>query len=245
MEYVNKNSHIAAVKNNDGQLQRLAAGQVVSADGAFADALEQCPGVEKASNADKKAWESRNDTTALASAEPTPQGSAQRAIAEARAAVAHAAAALNQIVIGDDQAPFGPPSGVVTTVQAVPDKEHFGPLSADHVGPVPNADTAEGKIGGMEQATGAEVHNSQVEATREVASVAKELAALHGGDDEPADGEGDEYDDLTGDELDAELKARGLTTTGKVAEKRERLRDDDAENAESDEDDGDSDDSSE
>lgn len=236
MEYVNKNTHIAVVKNNDGKLQRLAPGEVVNADGAFADALAQCPGVQSASSADKQAWQSRNDTSAAANSDPTPASATQDALAEARRHIAAATAALNQIVIGDDQAPYGPPSGVVTTVQAVNDPEHFGPLSADHVGRVDGAGTAEGQIAGIAQATGAEVHNSQVEVSKQTADLAEQLASLHGGS-EPPTGDGDEYEDLNGDELRAELQGRDLPTSGRVDELRERLRQDDAEKAESDEDD--------
>jgi hypothetical protein len=237
VEYVNKNPHFAAVENNDGKLQRIQPGEVVEADGGFADRLSRCPGVESASSADKKAWDGRNDTAAVASAGPTPQSAVQDALAEARGHIAAATAALNQIVIGDDQAPYGPPSGVVTTVQAVKDPEHFGPLSAAHVGPVPDADTAAGKIGGLEQATGAEVHNSQVEAHNLVGDVASELAALQGGGEPQSDSDGDEYEDLKGDELDAELESRGLPKSGTVAEKRDRLREDDSANADDSDDD--------
>jgi hypothetical protein len=223
VEYVNKNTHDAFVQNNDGTLQRIVPGEVLNVDGAFADRLGSTPGVESASSADKKAWESRNDSPAAANVEPTPGSKLNDAIVQARAAASALLAATNQIVVGDDQAPFGPPSGTVTTVQAVKDPEHFGPLSAPHVGAVPDAGTAEGQIGGLAQASGAEVHNSQVEAHETVEPLAKALASLHAGG-EPVDGDGDELADLTGDEIDAELQARDLPKTGKVEERRERLR---------------------
>lgn len=221
MDYVNKNSHIAVVKNNDGTLQRLQAGEVVSADGAFADRLAATPGVQSATSADKSAWDSRNDTSAAENTSPTPSSEVNAAVLEARVAAQRLLAATNQLVIGDDQAPYGPPSGVVTTVDAVKDPEHFGPLSAAHVGSV-EGDTAAGKLGGVELPTSAEVLNSQVEAHAAVDAVASQLAELHGG--EPSDGEGDELSDLNGSEIDAELQARDLPKTGNVEERRTRLR---------------------
>lgn len=239
MEYVNKNTHAAHVKGNDGQLVRLAPGQVVNADGAFADNLSTTPGVAEASSADKKAWEGTAAATETEAA-PTPSSLVNDAIVEARAAATKLLAATNQLVIGDDQAPYGPPSGVVTTAQAVKDKEHFAHLSAGHVGEV-DGGTAEGKIGGSEVPTSAEVHNSQVERTAAVDDLAKALAGLHGGSDEPADGEGDTYDELSGEELRGELKARDLPTSGKVEELRDRLREADAEEADGEDADGDGD----
>lgn len=237
MDYVNKNTHDAFVSNNDGKLQRIQPGEVVSSDGAFADRLGVTPGVQTASSADKKAWEQKSSGAEPEGASsPTPSSLLNEAIVEARTAAQKLIAATNQLVVGDDQAPYGPPSGTVTTVEAVNDPEHFGHLSAAHVGKVKSAETAEGKIGGLAQPTGPEVHNSQVEAHERIADVASQLAGLHGGS-EPDDGEGDDYDDLKGTELDAELEARDLPKTGTVDEKRERLREDDADDADGDADD--------
>lgn len=234
MELVNKNPHDAYVKNNDGTLQRVLPGQVVNADGGFADRLQETPGFDSASQSDKKAWAESNSTADAENVEQTPSGKINKALGDLRTAAQAFLAATNQVVIGDDQAPYGPPSGTVTTVQAVNDPAHFGTHSAAHVGPVGEGDTAADLIGGVEQATGAHVHNSQVEAADAANSVAEQLAGLHGGSD-PKSGDGDEYEDLHGDELDAELESRGLPKSGKVEEKRERLREDDAARADADE----------
>lgn len=51
-------------------------------------------------------------------------------------------------------------------------------------------------------------------------------------DEAPAESnDGDKYDDMKGDELKAELEKRGLAKSGSVDELRDRLRDNDKENA--------------
>ena len=60
------------------------------------------------------------------------------------------------------------------------------------------------------------------------------FSAVEDDDDDDEDSEGDEYSSMTNAALRKALKSRGLPSTGKGAEMRSRLRDDDAAQAEQD-----------
>jgi len=127
---VNKNAHPIRVTDSDGVQHRLVAGQVVDLDGAAADAVSGTVGVESASAEDKSAWEARLSQGRFDDADGD---GFDNIVADARRAVAEATvvAPLNT-VIGDSAAPHGPPTGTITTKQAVVrdgdkhDKKAFG-----------------------------------------------------------------------------------------------------------------------
>lgn len=177
---INTNDHPAYVRDASGTSVPIAAGAVLSADGEFLDALLATPGIEKASAKDVKASE---DAAAPApSGGKTPDSVINDVLIAARAAATALIAATNQIVIGDDLAPHGPPSGTVTTKQALAksDPEHFAENEAIVIGKTDHgSDTpADALVAGATPASSADVHNAQVEAQENVGDVAARLAAL-------------------------------------------------------------------
>jgi uncharacterized protein YifE (UPF0438 family) len=113
---VNRNAHGVRAGG-----QRLRAGQVKDVSGDAADALSSINGVETANSDDEKAWESYlNVKRGNPSGTDSGKASLDAQVAEVRRAgrLAGVALPLNQVV-GDDDAPLGPPSGTITTKQAV------------------------------------------------------------------------------------------------------------------------------
>lgn len=165
--------------------------------------------------------------------------------AKARAQINHAAVSGPlQIVVGDDLAPHGPPSGELSTRAAehAKDPVHFGPNEAVAKVPAPvGAGVSDGNANSP-----AEIHNAQAEATQASAEVAAEL--VRGEQPDPSDlafgldgdGDGDGEDpaadpsdddgepaevveivpatslseENSGDDLRAQASARGLATGG-------------------------------
>jgi hypothetical protein len=125
---VNTNSHPVRATDADGRRVRLVPGQVMQVDGELADLLTAYSGVETASSEQSEAWEAEaarrngavNETDA-------GKQSLDRAVTELRSAARMVGVAVPlNTVIGDDDAPLGPPSGTITTKQAVArqDEEH-------------------------------------------------------------------------------------------------------------------------
>lgn len=115
---VNRNPHPIRPKGPDGNLVRIVSGQVVDADGDYADALSQTSGVESASSDEVKAWDAKLDAARTGGAMPGDGSrlSSKLAISPALLAARMAATvAPLQRVVGDDAAPQGPPSGTITT----------------------------------------------------------------------------------------------------------------------------------
>ena len=111
-KFVNTNDHPVRVGKSDS-LRRIIPGQVVEADGEFADQLKGTSGVESANQTHEKAWADRN---AGPSDQPGPDELAGVNVGPALAAIGKLAVSDPlQVVIGDDSAPHGPPTGTVTT----------------------------------------------------------------------------------------------------------------------------------
>jgi len=116
-DLVNTLDHPVRVTDENGQTVRVVPGQVITADGATADRLTAIEGVETATDEHRDAYAaSRAPVSDVASAKL----GAEQHVSDLRAAsrMASTAVPLNQ-VIGDDDAPLGPPSGTITTKQAV------------------------------------------------------------------------------------------------------------------------------
>lgn len=170
--FVNTNSHRIRVRESENPgvpLRKVAAGEVVEADGLLADQLEATPGVETASDADRERWE---DVVASSSGPVSGEGAVRAAekalIGPARIAARAAAVVpgLNRVV-GDDQARLAPPTGTITTKQAIAtkDAEHRKAFADNEALPgeeVDDAETASATAPGVGP-TGAEVHNAQVQ----------------------------------------------------------------------------------
>ena len=115
---VNRNDHAVRARDENGRSHRLRPGQVVDADGAQADALKGVSGVESASSSDEDAY---NETLAQGSSDEVGEGqTAMELYAKARLDGKILTVVLPlQEVIGDNAAPFGPPTGTITTKQAI------------------------------------------------------------------------------------------------------------------------------
>lgn len=119
---VNRNGHGVRTVDENGVEHRLRAGQVKDLSGAAADALKGVSGVDSAKKEDEEAWDAYS-ANASGRADTEGQGTlvtVQGHLAEARIAgrLATVVIPLNEVV-GDNDAPYGPPSGTITTKQAV------------------------------------------------------------------------------------------------------------------------------
>jgi hypothetical protein len=253
-ELVNNLEHPVRVRDDDGETVRVVPGQIVSVDGRAADELSAIEGLDTPTDEDRDAWEARNQLT---SAVDSGKESLQNAYAalRVRGKASLTAVPLNQIV-GDNDAPIGPPSGTITTKQAV---ARLGPAEkrafADHER-LPEEASNEG-LSDVERAQAEakalveDIHNEVLEeaqaagnesATLEPTSegaLATEGQVVTGeGDSEPPPEESPNPSPssvettapstLRGQALDDALTERGLSTSGTVAEKQQRLSDFDA-----------------
>lgn len=232
MEFVNGNDHPVRVNRpRSGQpdeLVRLIPGQVVQADGAFADNLQATPGVRSAGDDDAERWE---QISADRAGVPTAGYPHSRTGIEAALDVGISLrraliAAPLQRVVGDDQAPLGPGSGTVTTKLDVVaaggevERQAFAPGEAIGVGPVEGAGEVDPRLGGVAP-TGAEAHNTQLAAQQEANEIAREVV-IPGSDGEPFDGDEEDaeesveppYEPHNADVLLAEAQRRELQIEG-------------------------------
>lgn len=177
-KFVNTNAHPVRVSDGNGGLRRVVPGEVVDASGDLADALKSTPGVESAKQGDERSWES---TQAAAAGNPSADNALEEiegVPAAARRAAGLGLAAANQRVIGDDLAPLGPPTGTITTKQALAtqDGAHRAAFADHEALPGEEVDgaAADPISQGATPATAAEVHNAQVAANTAVGEIASE-----------------------------------------------------------------------
>lgn len=119
--------------------QRLSPGQVVEVSGELADELKSIDGVETARKGDEKNYAEHLARLDGATGGVSIDAERSRFIESLNAEKAQATViAPLQKVIGDDAAPLGPPTGTVTTTQAVSRETEgpselapFGHLAAD------------------------------------------------------------------------------------------------------------------
>lgn len=181
--FVNKNDHPARVPHpSGGPLRRIVPGQVVEAEGEYADTLGSLSGFETASGDDKLRWERRQESQRVAGAMPGDGSriASKLAIGPVRQQIRmQTIVAPLQRVVGDDAAPYAPDSGTITTKaqQAQVSPEHAQAMAAGEV----NAVLGE-RVEGVPAATNADIvvtgdvtqdqiHNAQVE-NRELAEQA-------------------------------------------------------------------------
>jgi hypothetical protein len=116
-KFVNKNAH--PVRVSDGKrLRRLVPGQVVTAEGEFADNLQSTSGVDTAGSNHEKEWDAKRSRTTSSEAGPE----ALQMVDPGPAITALGKVAVSdplQVVVGDDAAPRGPGTGTITTRDAV------------------------------------------------------------------------------------------------------------------------------
>lgn len=145
---------------------RIPPGGVADVDGDAAKVLGSYAGVEKAS---KEEYDAAHAPDATGGGSPS-RDAEQRMKAHRVAHRVEATAAPLQVVVGDDDAPYGPPSGVVTTKQTeakkgAEEKRRF----ADHE----HAEVPKGA---------SKVEQKQAKATAAVEEVASKLAAEQSSD---------------------------------------------------------------
>lgn len=168
---VNRNAHGVRTTDSDGKRYRLRPGQVIEVDGAGADALNGVNGVDSANGDDEKAWDERRG---VSTGNPSDGGGLSAAVEGANtsrraAARREAIAAPLNVVVGDDEAPKGPPTGTITTKQAAAREDADSPGGrggfAQHEAPVEDADNP--NVG--------DVHRQQAEARAELEAATEDL----------------------------------------------------------------------
>lgn len=224
---VNTNPTPARVDNGKGVLQRILPGQVVSAEGAYADNLTATNGFETASSQDVERWDAELERRRMKAAMPGDGSrlSQKLAIGPARQALRmQTTVAPLQRVIGDDAAPQGPPSGTITTRGEAATSGEPGDLRAFAQGeeliaqgikvPAPGASEQDVLAG---RATGADIHNAQVDNMQAAEAAAKQHLATATGEAISGD-----YDGETMHALEQEVERRRsegrdieVTPTGK------------------------------
>lgn len=110
--YKNENDQALRVDDGTGRLARVPSGSIVSVDGDLEKNLKGLDGVSKSSKED---YDAQQDVI-----NPESKDIARHeAVSAARTDIAlnTVAVPLNEVV-GDDDAPYGPPSGTITTKQA-------------------------------------------------------------------------------------------------------------------------------
>lgn len=187
MDFVNDNAHAIRVgKPQQGagdKLVRILPGEVVAASGEYADRLKVTTGVRTAEDGDRDRWEQLRAERATTT---TDSPAHSRVLVDAGLEVAVSlrralVAAPLQRVIGDDTAPYGPPSGTISTkldVVAAADSERereaFAAGEAILAGPVEGAGLPDPAMPAATSPSSGEVHNAQLEAQRDVNEVARE-----------------------------------------------------------------------
>jgi hypothetical protein len=117
-EYTNTNDHAVRVRDDEGNLRRLAPGAVIAAEGDFEKRVKSVDGLESATDEHRDAY--RAQLADVSNEDPTPDQAVSEAVSGARAAVTRAQVVEPlQRIVGDDDAPFGPPTGTITTKSAI------------------------------------------------------------------------------------------------------------------------------
>lgn len=233
--YVNDKKHPVRVKDETGALQRVLPGQVVDADGKYADNLAAA-GLASASDDDARSWENERARRAgdVTDGQATRLAS-KLLLSPIRLAARMAVAAPLRRVVGDDAAPFGPPSGTITTKAEAASKnererEAFADFEALPGEKIASAGTPNPNLPIGQDVSADEIHNAQVRNAEIAESLAVDLieeadnldVARHyapgepsGSDDAPAESDDempdalpDNYDDLNAE--DAEAVVAGL-----------------------------------
>jgi hypothetical protein len=172
---VNRNAH--GVRSGG---YRLGAGEVRDVSGEQADALSSINGVETASDEESREYKGRGSGGKEAGT-PGRLRSMQEHYAQVRLAGKTLTVVIPlQEVIGDDAAPYGPPSGTITTKQALAEdpeqRKHF----ADHeriAGEEENENLSEVERGQASARAQLEELQSEVEQNKEETQQDREAGA--------------------------------------------------------------------
>lgn len=224
-KFVNTLDHAIRASDGKGNLPRVQPGQVVEATGEYADALAACPGVETASGDHESHWQSILESRQMAGA---MAGDGSRIAAKAAIGPQRLAVRMDTIVaplqrvVGDDAAPYGPPSGTITTrgvagtSGSLADREAF--LQNDVAGDegekvdAPGASELDILAG---RATQSDIHNAQVEnAALAEESAQRFVGGSPLGNSDPISGDYDNRKKHSALALQAEADRRGLAIAG-------------------------------
>jgi hypothetical protein len=112
-DFVNTNPHSVVVRDSEGERRRYPPGKF-EAD----DSVEGTPGVVSADSQEGQDWEQLHGGDDEEAQGGSLTDTTAALLGEARSAARRFLSATNQVVVGDDEAPFGPDTGTVTTKQA-------------------------------------------------------------------------------------------------------------------------------
>lgn len=221
--FLNENTHAVYVDGDNGDV-KLAAGQAKDVSGKAADQLKGMRNVRTLTGDEAKAALER---PAGGSTDGDLSGELGNVVAGAVGELSQlATAAPLRVVVGDDQAPYGPPSGTVSTkgIEAAKDEAHRRQFADGE---------AIAKVGEQEQpphgiVTHDVVHNAQVDAAESAEDLARMIAQGIGSGlpDEVEDDGGDDVDNLSGEALDAAVSEADIAGRSSMSadEKRAALR---------------------
>lgn len=195
IHYVNDNTHDAYVPGDGRELVRVPRGHVLSVQED--SALHR--GAQRTSNLREVTEDEAQDVReSLVSGgdlgEVTRLGGLGNEVASATAELSHAvASAPLQVVVGDDQAPYGPGTGTVTTKQAIVQdggsEEYQAFAQGEPKGKVEQQEGAPNQdgepLGPHGTPVSSQVHNEQVAARDTVEEIARDLTAPS---DQPVEG---------------------------------------------------------
>jgi hypothetical protein len=244
--FVNDKPHAVRVEDENGVLRRLVPGRVVEADGKYADNLKAA-GLSSASEDDQRSWEKHVAEGSGPSSEGATRLASKLLLGPIRVAGRLAAAAPLRRVVGDDAAPYGPPSGTVTTkAEAAKVSDADRRAFADHEAlpgeEIPHAGTPNPSLPAAAGVSSEEIHNAQVQNATLAEEVAKEVieeaesfdvagqfrSGEPSGSREDAEEDDSAYAGLTVDDLKDELRGRDLPVSGNRDELVARLEEDDS-----------------
>lgn len=223
----NDNTHRVYVDRGDGQMVKIGAGRAKNVEGKAADALKALSGVRVLTGDEAKAALEREASPSTGDGLDIGQ-----AVAEGIAEINHlAVSAPLRVVVGDDQAPYGPPSGTVSTKGAEAAKS---PEAARQF--ADGEATVVGKVGEQEQPfhgvpTHDVVHNEQVDSARAAEALAREIAGIGEDDDEGeafdlSSASDEDIDGLSGEALEDAVRDAGVEgrSSMNAEQKREALK---------------------
>jgi hypothetical protein len=113
-EYVNTNPHGIVVYDDEGRRKRYPPGKFETDDSS----VEDVNGVHSADSTEGREYEQLHPSEQSEARGSSLTDQIASGLSEARQAARRFLAVSNQVIVGDDEAPFGPETGTVTTKQA-------------------------------------------------------------------------------------------------------------------------------
>lgn len=228
--FVNSHDHPVRIADENGNLQRYTPGQVVKAEGRNADLLVESGAFETATEEDVQAFDASRRGMQPGGLRIAAKDALSGALLYLRQMTVSGPA---NVVIGDDAAPVGPPSGTITTKHEVAlkggprEQRAFAPneAPADPSRKVGEGyGTPEGLPGGA-TVSQEQVYNDQVDNAVAATQAAQQLIDTGEGsveyEDYLEDDEGDEGDGSPAESEDQPLEDRTVGSLKAEAERRD------------------------